>query len=302
MQTDRDLAVRLAAFAWLTEQTATIGDVLPRALLQQGFQFENIRIPMLSPQGIYKPRLLDLPLSITTTTEGPYDDEVGPDGLLRYRYRGTDPQHPDNIGLRRVMEQKRPLVYFHGIVPGQYLAVWPVYVVTDHPRDLSFSIAVDDMASVAAEVQPARMVAEGADARRVYITATVKLRLHQRLFRERVLEAYRSQCALCRLRHRELLDAAHILPDTAPQGAPVVTNGLALCKLHHAAFDSFILGVSPDYIIQIRPDVLEEEDGPILQHGLKELHGTRLLLPKAQVQWPSREALAWRFEQFKDAI
>jgi putative restriction endonuclease len=287
MQTDTDLAVRLAAFAWLAEKTAALGDVLPRHLLQQGFSYEGNRVPLVAPQGIFTPRLLDLPLSITTAPEGPYDDVFGPDGFLRYRYRGTDPNHRDNAGLRRVMEQKRPLVYFHGVVPGQYLAAWPVYVVVDHPHDLSFSVAVDDVASAALEAQPARAVAEGSDARRAYVTATVKLRLHQRLFRERVLEAYRSQCAMCRLRHRELLDAAHILPDTAPQGEPVITNGLALCKLHHAAFDSFILGVSPDYMIQIRPDVLEEEDGPILQHGLKELHGARLLLPKVHVHWPS---------------
>jgi putative restriction endonuclease len=301
MQSDLDLAVRLAAFAWLAEKTAALGDVLPRKLLEQGFAYEGTRVPLVAPQGIFTPRLLDLPLSITTVPDGPYDDVYGPDQLLRYKYRGTDPSHRDNVGLRRVMEQKRPLVYFRGVVPGQYLAVWPVYVVVDHPRDLSFSVAVDDVASITAEAQPARMIAEGSDARRAYVTATVKLRLHQRLFRERVLEAYRSQCAMCRLRHRELLDAAHILPDTAPHGEPVVTNGLSLCKLHHAAFDSFILGVTADYRVHVRRDILEEEDGPILQHGLKELQGCKLVLPTSRVHWPSRDALAWRFEQFEKA-
>ncbi len=51
---------------------------------------------------------------------------------------------------------------------------------------------------------------------------------------------------MCRLRHEELLEAAHILPDGHPQGLAVVPNGLALCKLHHAAFDSYIIGVTPD--------------------------------------------------------
>jgi hypothetical protein len=58
-----------------------------------------------------------------------------------------------------------------------------------------------------------------------------------------VLRAYRDCCAVCRLRHEELLDAAHILPDGHPRGEPVVRNGLALCKLHHAAFDRHILGI-----------------------------------------------------------
>lgn len=54
------------------------------------------------------------------------------------------------------------------------------------------------------------------EARRKYITSSVRNRLHQRGFRERVLSAYKEQCALCRLRHRELLDAAHIIPDNEP--------------------------------------------------------------------------------------
>ena len=37
-----------------------------------------------------------------------------------------------------------PLVYLHGIVPGRYLAMWPVYVMGDAPETLTFSIAIDD--------------------------------------------------------------------------------------------------------------------------------------------------------------
>jgi putative restriction endonuclease len=86
----------------------------------------------------------------------------------------------------------------------------------------------------------------------------VKVRLHQLLFRQHVIYAYSEQCTVCRLRHRELLDAAHILPDGHPEGLPVVPNGLAMCKLHHAAFDGHILGVRPDLKIEIRSDVLHE--------------------------------------------
>jgi len=124
------------------------------------------------------------------------------------------------------------------------------------------------------------------------------MRLHQRSFREKVLEAYQSQCAFCQLRHRELLDAAHIIPDHRPESKPTVDNGLALCKLHHAAYDSFILGVTPEYIIQVRGDVLEEEDGPILQHGLIELHEEEMLLPRNKRNWPSQQSLAWKYNRF----
>jgi putative restriction endonuclease len=295
---DSDLAIRLAAFSWLTEKTAAFGDVLPRTMLQEGFIFEGTRVPFVAPNGIFKPKVLDLPLSITTTPESPYNDTFGSDGLLTYRYRGTNPNHSDNVGLRKVMGQKRPLVYLHGVISGQYLAVWPVYIVTDDPATLAFKVAVDDVANIEVQADQLLTLKENSIARRAYITALVKIRLHQRSFRERVLEAYRTQCALCHLRHRELLDAAHILPDSTPEGYPLVTNGIALCKLHHSAFDSFILGLSPDYIVHVRRDVLEEHDGPILQHGLKDLNGAKLLLPHEIQNWPNKDALSQRFEQF----
>ena len=60
---------------------------------------------------------------------------------------------------------------------------------------------------------------------------------------------------LCRLKHRELLDAAHIIPDNMPEGKSMIENGLSLCKLHHSVYDAFIIGITPDYIIQVRADM-----------------------------------------------
>ena len=124
------------------------GDVLSREALAQGFFFEDVRVPLVGPQGIFKPRILEFPLSITTAPDGPYDDAFGKDGLLRYRYRGTDPNHRDNRGLRAAMANRLPLVYFHGIARGRYVAAWPVFVVGDDPTPFApaFSIAVDDKA------------------------------------------------------------------------------------------------------------------------------------------------------------
>jgi putative restriction endonuclease len=298
---DEDLAIRLAAFAWLSEKTGVLGEVLPRSLLQEGFEFQGNQIPLVSPQGIFKPRLMDLPLTITTTPQGPYHDVFGPDGLLAYKYRGTNPNHPDNEGLRKTIEKQRPLIYLHGTVPGKYLAIWPVFIIGDDPQSLTFRVAVDDLASITQKTDKSVIADDRAEARQASITATVKVRLFQQSFRERVLNAYRSQCSLCRLRHLELLDAAHIIPDNTSEGMPKVTNGIALCKLHHAAFDSLILGVSPDYKIHVRNDVLDEHDGPILQYGLQALHGAKLILPMSRSNWPSQEALEWRFQRFKVA-
>lgn len=300
---DIDIQVRLAAFNWLSEQVNSLGDVLPRKLLEQGFEFQGQRIPLVAPQGIFKPQVLDLPLSITTAPKGPYDDYFGKDNFLIYSYRGTDPNHRDNVGLRKVFELKRPLVYFHGIEPGKYLATWPVYIIADNPSNLTFKVAVDDAvpAFEYGETKISYQIAEVADARHAYLTSTIKVRLYQRAFREKVLDAYKSQCSFCRLKHRELLDAAHIIPDNLPEGKPTIENGISLCKLHHSAYDAFILGVSPDYIIHVREDILEENDGPVLQHGLKGLHGTKLTLPSSTSNYPSRESLEWRYSRFTKA-
>lgn len=300
---DIDLQVRLAAFSWLAQQVDYQGDVLPRKLLEEGFDFQGQRIPLVAPQGIFKPQILDLPISITTAPKGPYDDYFGTDNFLIYRYRGIDPNHRDNVGLRKVFELRRPLVYFHGIDPGKYLATWPVYIIADDQSKLIFKVAVDDALPgfQYSQDDSSHQIAEVSDARHAYLTATVKVRLYQRAFRERVIDAYRSQCAFCRLRHRELLDAAHIIPDTENEGRPTIDNGISLCKLHHAAFDMFILGVTPDFVIQVRPDVLEEEDGPVLQHALKGLQGTKLILPASRSEWPNREALDWRYGKFTSA-
>lgn len=235
------------------------------------------------------------PLSITTVHDGPYDDHFGADGLLRYRYRGTDPDHRDNVGLRDALWEGLPLVYFHGVVRGRYLAVWPVYVVADDPAALAFTVAADDPVVLASP----SAVAEAPEGRRAYVTALVRHRLHQRGFRARVLRAYREQCALCRLRHTELIDAAHIVPDAAPGGDPVVPNGIALCTLHHAAFDRDLLGITPDYRVDIRDDLLAEEDGPVLRHGLQALHRRRILLPRRRALWPDRDRLDQRYRRFR---
>ena len=295
---NHDARVRGAAFDWLARQVSIHGDVLPRPTLTQGFEFDQGRVHVIGPQGIFKPALMQVPLSITTSPKGPYDDAIGSDNLLRYRYRGTNPGHPDNVGLRVAMRNSLPLAYFHGVVPGRYLAMWPVYVIGDAPDALAFSITIDDAVHAGLFPQLEEATEEIVAVRREYAMSLARRRLHQRAFRERVLRAYRHQCALCRLRHSELLDAAHIIPDTEPEGEPVVRNGIALCRLHHAAFDRFFLAVRPDHIIEVRPDVLEEIDGPTLQHAIQGIHGQSIILPGKSEERPAVEFLSERYKRF----
>ncbi len=80
---------------------------------------------------------------------------------------------------------------------------------------------------------------------------------------------------------------------------PLVNNGISLCKLHHAAFDKYFIGIRPDYAIEVRKDVLDEEDGPMLIHGLKDLNGKTIILPSPQSLSPDPELLERRYEEFR---
>lgn len=296
-----DTRIRAAAFEVLRELVDKHGDVLPRSELTEGFMLDGRRVPFMGPQGIFKPGVMGVPLSMTTVPSGPYDDGFDGTGVLHYRYRGTDPFHRDNVGLRFAMQEQLPLVYFHRVVPGKYVAAWPVFIVGDNPSRLTFEVQVDDAEHVGLGEAETRMVGreDSTEARRQYVTSLVRRRLHQRTFRERVLEAYRRECAFCHFRHEELLEAAHITPDSDPLGEPVVSNGLSLCQLHHGAFDRHFVGVRPDHRIEVRADLLDEEDGPTLV-GIQSLHGQRIEVPRRQADRPSIDRLERRYQEFLD--
>lgn len=300
---EADHGIRLAVFDWLTEQREERGEALPRILLVN-FALNGVRIPLMGPSGIWKPAACDLPISVATVVAGPYADQFdNARGVLRYAYRGTDPNHRDNAGLRRAMRERVPMVYFHAVERGQYAAAYPVFVVADDPGELFFSMQVDDMGAAlwTGAAIAGGTSAEDPEPRRAYVTATFRRRLHQALFRKRVIRAYQDRCALCRLRHNELLNAAHITPDRELEGEPVVSNGIALCTLHHAAFDSFFFAIGPDYVVQVRQSILDESDGPMLVVGLQQIHGQRIHVPRRESERPDRLRLERRYQTFRQA-
>lgn len=304
---DPDWRLRLAAFSKLSALQQAGGGVVTLEELEQGFEFEGERIPFINARrGIWRPRRLKGGPALTVVTtppkpgkKPPYDDQVASDAdWFIYKYEGTDPDEWTNAAVRLALTAQRPLIYLYGVTPGLYETIFPCYVVGDDPGRLEFRLAADVLA--------ARPIPEGADrllfeARRGYETRAVKVRLHQHRFRELVVGAYRERCSVCRLHHVELLDAAHILPDRDERGRPEVPNGLALCKIRHAAFDTHILGISADYRIAIRRDVLEEIDGPMLRHGLQAMNGQSIIVPSATRLRPNPDYLAERFERFRAA-
>lgn len=275
---------------YLAELMAASGGVVTRSQLE-AFSYAGEQLKLIDQsRGIRNPRQLSATLSILSQPKGPYDDVETEDGLLRYAHRDGDPDAGDNRKLRRAAELGLPLVLLQGIAPSVFVPTFPVYVVADDPARRYVEIAVDENLRYLAGATPT------ADTRE-YAERLTKLRLHQPVFRARVLRAYEQSCAICRLKHVDLLDAAHILSD-AEGGQPVVPNGLSLCKIHHAAYDRGIVSVRRDYVVEVRADVLLEIDGPMLRHGIQDVHGWVLELPKRGVDRPDQDLLEQRWQAF----
>lgn len=305
MSLELENELRAAAFTWLTAQVARHGDVLEGGLLRKGFDFRGQRVPLAVQQGIHKPKFVEAALTLRTSFHSPYSDHFDGEETLVYRYRGSDANAWDNRAARRAFELQVPLIYLHAVSddPPKYVVVWPVFIVADSPRDLAFRLQAEalGMTRLLDARGGASLAAETRQIERSYGTRLVRTRLHQATFRERVLSAYRQQCAMCRLRHPKLLDAAHIVPDAHPLGEPMVTNGLSLCRIHHGAFDVHYLSIEPEtYRIRVQPSLLREEDGPMLRHGLQELEGARLQLPRRPGDRPDPEGLRLHWGTFED--
>lgn len=274
---------------------------ITREELTNDFHVGAFRFPLVDRgRGIRKPSGWSAALSIMTAVPkagvAPYADGEGPDGLHRYKLRRDQRGSSENAGLRVAMHKQLPLIWFVGVAPGVFNAIAPVYLLEEEVSQDQFVLALTpDQLTVDLD-SPIEATL------RRYLLAETKRRLHQPLFASKVMLAYDVRCAVCALHHRELLDAAHIIPDSAPGGLPVVPNGLALCKIHHAAYDQNILGIRPDLTIEIHHRLLDEIDGPMLRHGLQHHHDSNLMnTPARRADMPDPDRLLVRYLQFKAA-
>lgn len=300
-----DRALRTAAIDHVKRIRDASGGVLSWAQIAEGFELEGEKVHLATKaKGIFRPRQLSrgaLSVSTRTPREGrsnPYEDRVEQDGgLLLYRYRGTDPNHPDNRDVRACLEHSLPLIYFFGVVEGLYRPEI-CQVVADDRAALTFSllpcegVRFGDATLVVGELPPIM---------KRYAVVECRRRLHQQEFRERVLQAYATRCAVCELRHSPLLSAAHIVPDSEEQGVPTTSNGICLCALHHCAYDTELLGIAPDFSLHVRPSILKEADGPLHEYGLKLFSNTKLHLPSKRADHPSPTMLQVRWAKFEQA-
>jgi putative restriction endonuclease len=303
-----DAAMRNAAVAELERRAA--GRSLDADDLAAGFLFQGERIPLVNPQrGIFKPRVMRFLLSIRTVFPRTgarvwYDDQrrvheqiYSGEELIDYAFMGTDPNAADNRWLKEAMEAQVPVIYFLGIAPGRYTAIYPTFVV-----DWSASKLAAKIGFGAPLISTAGAPAIPSEPERRYSLRLVRQRLHQATFREAVLAAYGGRCAISRLPEQRLLDAAHIIADGDELlGQPLVANGLPLSKVHHAAFDANLIGIDADYQIHISDELFAMNDGPMLEQGIKAMRGKTLLMPARQVVRPDRDRLAALFELYRAA-
>ena len=301
---DRDTLMRMAAFEHV-RRLGEVHDHLTANELKPGFVFADERIPLVNPQrGIFKPRQMRYLLSIKTVFPRPgarvwYDDQrdvhrqiFESDETVDYAFMGQNPGAADNRWLREAFENRIPVIYFLGIAPGRYQAMFPAFISGWDADALKARVAfgVPEQESLAPP--------ENALERR-YALRAVKQRLHQASFREAVITAYNGRCALSGLPEQRLLDAAHIISDKNERlGQPIVSNGLPLSKIHHAAFDAHLIGIDPYYRLHVSDRLLDQNDGSMLE-ALKQLDGEALHLPNRVKDRPDRDRLAIRFERFK---
>ncbi|MCK6210074.1 HNH endonuclease [Georgenia sp. EYE_87] len=286
-----DLVLREAIMNLLASRTAEAGGFLTRAELSSFPVGSETRRLIDTSRGIWNPRDLNATLSIVSSPDGPYDDRDVDGGLFRYDYRAGSTAG-DNTKLRRALELQLPVILLRKFATGSYVPIFPVYVVDDDLAKRQFVVAVDEALRFIGRPD------ELSEVERRYAERVTRHRLHQSMFRGMVLHAYNVKCAVCHLKHGDLLDAAHITADSKETGLAVVSNGLSLCKIHHAAYDRNLMGISPDYQVAINRKLLDEVDGPMLKHGLQEMHGARIALPHDTKARPDPERLALRFNTF----
>ncbi|MCL4486922.1 MAG: HNH endonuclease [Chloroflexi bacterium] len=110
-------------------------------------------------------------------------------------------------------------------------------------------------------------------------------------FRRRVLTAYRFRCAVCGVQLR-LVDAAHIIPVSNEKSTDETQNGLALCALHHRAYDQALIWVQEDYTVALNELQLKDLARTRQDQGLGEFSQnlrTLILLPPAVADRPHVE-------------
>ena len=141
------------------------------------------------------------------------------------------------------------------------------------------------------------------DSNKKITKTTTESALRARGFRQAVIEAYDCRCAVCGLKIKSPdflcweVEAAHIVPNSS-LGRDDIVNGIALCHLHHWAFDVGWFTLLDDYRIQVSSKIQHLPNG-FGQMGsyevIRSFAGavTKICLPEQAEIHPHRNAIRW---------
>ncbi len=298
----QDLFILQAAFARVHELEQGYGDAVPWAAIRQGIEFNGESVLLANQvQGIFKPKQMERgPISIKTTIPkgdavNIYNDQLTDDGYYKYSLETGDPRGERNTLLWQALEDQSPFIYFHAVAPAIYNILYPCFVSKILPDD-GYAIITIGKALFESD-EGLAFQADEIESR--YLVRESKMRLHQASFREAVLSAYQRKCAVTQLPVPKLLEAAHIIPDALIGDKQSVSNGIALSRLHHKAYDSNLIGIDPDYRVHVCDELVIEHGGPLLEYGILQFNGKRLHVPVKKELQPNRDYLARRFETYQ---
>jgi putative restriction endonuclease len=296
-----DLNIINIAFEHIVRLDLIYGSAIPNKALKEGFLFNGERVSLIGPQGIFKAKQMqDVALSILTPLSRDsrkpfYLDKESDDGF--YHYAFEESKNDRNSYLYASHEKATPFIYFKAVMPAIYQSIWPCFVDSINEKERYFKIIVGNqpklplLSGVANYEKPKELEAR-------YYVRESKVRGHQAAFRENILEAYKFKCAITGLSETKLLEAAHIIPDSNELSTQQITNGIALNRLHHRAYDAELLGIDTDYRIHIGTSLSDMKDELLLDKYFLSYNGTQLNLPKNRNEWPDVNYLNRRFEAF----
>ena len=326
MNGDPDWEIRKTAFEAIERVAIENRGLLPWRSISQGFRFGGDKVHFASKgQGIFQPRQMSAALSIRTSVPRGgrptrYRDQRFPadssTGLIYYDLTLGGSSNWRNRQLLEAWRRGAQLIYFLGVDPALYEALWPIWIVdvdeTDGRALLAAQDTVDsELSSVEAlrreqrEKEVAGLANKGTESpdlmqiEPTYTLVPAKRRNHQAWFSSRIKSVYGYRCALSGLPLRHLLVGAHIWPDA--EGGPAhVTNGICMSTLHHTAYDTNLIGIDPAFRVHVSNRVLANRDGPLLG-ALQELNNRKIRLPADDRAQPNQDYLERRFAEYQSA-
>jgi len=130
--------------------------------------------------------------------------------------------------------------------------------------------------------------------------------IRTRGFRQAVIEAYDYKCAFCEMKVYSPdtlsweVEAAHIVPHSS-MGKDDILNGLALCHLHHWAFDAGWFTIQEDYKIKVSQKVssLPSNFGRMGDYDFIRILSSKsykIILPERKEIYPHQNSIKWHRE------